>query len=201
LHRTGVGGGGAPHRSKLALARYARKWKQLNTIQRKRIKKEEITRYTWINHHDVLAVYSADCAKRVLVYDGPSSNGIVQPCDPCAEVLNDKRFQNALRRKMPSEAHMRFSPSQYRPELLGAVWSMQTGVRQLVEMVRSHILYHKNNDIYLEFSRMAISGNLKGHEALLGLIEYEVRRFQRLSAGKSLCNMEYPHPINEVMNI
>ncbi|KDQ06022.1 hypothetical protein BOTBODRAFT_121980, partial [Botryobasidium botryosum FD-172 SS1] len=172
LHRSGVAGGGAPRRSKLALDQYGCTWKDLDEAQKKKVVKEESAQYVWINRHDLLAVFSVNCKKHVLTYTDPSACGESQPCDSCADVLDDKRFRNALHRKMPSEDHMRFAPAQYRPELLGTIWSMQTGVRQLVEM-------HKDDDIYLAFARMAISGDLKGHDALLSLVEFEVRRFQR----------------------
>ncbi|KDQ15594.1 hypothetical protein BOTBODRAFT_108150 [Botryobasidium botryosum FD-172 SS1] len=205
LHRTGVSGGGAPQRTKLSLAKYGRKWGDLDGAQKKSIKKEEAAQYVWVNRHDLLAVFSVGCKKHVLTYNDPSGHVINQPCDPCSEVLDDKRFRNALRRKMPSEEHMRFAPTQYRPDTLATVWTMQMGVRQLVQSVRSRIRHfftlHKDNDIFLEFARMAISGELKGHDALLSLVEFEVRRFQRLHAGKSLRNIQYGQPISELMNI
>ncbi|KDQ08083.1 hypothetical protein BOTBODRAFT_119147 [Botryobasidium botryosum FD-172 SS1] len=135
LHHTGIPGGGAPNRSKLALDKYRCMWKDLREAQKKKVVKEESAQYTWINRHNLLSVFSIDCKKCILTYTEPSARGENPPCDPCADILDDKRFKNALRRKMPNEDHMRFAPTQYRPELLSTIWAMQAGVRQLVEMV------------------------------------------------------------------
>jgi hypothetical protein len=86
----------------------------------------------WLNDHHAGVVYSAKCNSRGVLGDGGS---VIIPCDECRQILRLKIFQNALRRPTPNKHNWKFTPKQYRNELLGKAYMRHIDVQEFMEEV------------------------------------------------------------------
>ena len=57
------------------------------------------------------------------------------PCDECRKVLHLRIFLNALRRLPPKKNNWKFTPKEYRSELLGKAYLRHIDVQEFMEKV------------------------------------------------------------------
>jgi hypothetical protein len=108
---------------------------------RSRIRSAERAQFCWSNDHYAGAVFSTKCTTRGVVLDGAN---IVMPCDECKKVLHMRVFRNALRRREPRKCNWKYTPKEYRSELLGKAYMRHADVQEFMEEVRfvvGHLLH------------------------------------------------------------
>jgi hypothetical protein len=141
LSRTIVPGGGAPHRSALKrqiLASQRRHQKLSKKELRSRIRSAERAQFRWSNDHYAGAVFSTQCTTQGVVPDGAN---LVMPCNECKKVLHMRVFRNALRRREPQKGNWKYTPKEYRSELLGKAYMRHADVQEFMEEVRFVVNY------------------------------------------------------------
>ncbi|EJD50068.1 hypothetical protein AURDEDRAFT_27661, partial [Auricularia subglabra TFB-10046 SS5] len=196
LLRTGVPGGGAPPRARIAHKLYGRKWAELTGPQRRRVRAAESHAYRWINRHGIQAVFSTDCQKIVRMA-GETQHA---PCASCLSLRTVKSFKNALRVSLPDEANRKFVPHAYREIELGDIYLQYHGLAELVKSVRDININHTGR-MLSQFARGVLSGLYAKQEVLLSAIQTTIETKRREAQGKSMRGMRYPTAFDNVCAI
>ena len=135
LSRTVASCGGAPHRSilKIRVLKSQRRHRKLSLWElHSRIRSAERAQAAWSNDHSIGAVYSTKCTSQGVVGHNAS---LIMPCDECRKVLHLRIFLNALRRLPPKKNNWKFTPKEYRSELLGKAYLRHIDVQEFMEKV------------------------------------------------------------------
>lgn len=129
LTRSQAPGGGARPRRDIVHQLFGeeRKWGDLDERQQLRVEHVEATEFRWLNFRERGLILSATCLKTLLTEDP------VQPCSECSKLLKNKVFKNALRRKLPDEQNLRYTPSTYRAKMTGEQYTKMVGVHDIVQ--------------------------------------------------------------------
>jgi hypothetical protein len=139
LSRSSACYGGAPHRSALKkqiLKFWPRRpgYRRLSLKElQSRIKTAERAQVAWSNDHSAGVVFSTKCTSRAIVEIGSS---LVLPCNECRKILHLRIFRNALRRLPPKIQNWKYTPKEYRNELLGKAYMRHAGVQEFMKKVR-----------------------------------------------------------------
>ena len=139
LTRTVMPGGGAPHRSllkKQILASQRHRKKLSKRELQNRIKATERAQAAWSNDHYTGAVFSTKCTGQAVV-----GHSLIMPCDECRKVLHMQIFRNALRHLPPKKGNWKYTPKEYRSELLGKAYMWHIDVHEFMEEVQSIIIH------------------------------------------------------------
>lgn len=123
-----IGGGARPRRDIVRqLFGEEMKWGDLNKHQQLRVERIEATEFRWLNFREQGFILSATCLKTL------SSEDPQQPCSECSDLTRNKVFKNALRRKLPKEENLRYTPSAYRAKMTGEQYAKMVGVYEIVQ--------------------------------------------------------------------
>ncbi|OJT13578.1 hypothetical protein TRAPUB_9877, partial [Trametes pubescens] len=183
LQRTGAQGGGAPTVTALARELFKDKtivYSTLSEENKETVSTELKHRWTWRNDHVALAVFSTAC-KKVAPRVGSGM------CPPCARVLKQKVFRNALKVLVPDKENYKYLNDQYRSTTLGKVYTRVHGVDELLEDKTSP------ESVFTRFSLMVQQGKFKGEaqQVLLELVKALVDGQERTERGVGKQNLSY----------
>jgi hypothetical protein len=138
LSQTSMNVGGAPNRSELK-CRILMSLHQHHKLSGKqlwsRVQAAERAEAAWSNDHASGTVYSTKCTSRGIIGDGLT---LVIPCDECNKVLHMWIFCNALCHLPPKKANWKYTPKEYRNELLGKAYMCHIDVQEFMEDVSGH---------------------------------------------------------------
>jgi len=128
LMRSQAAGGGSRPRQDIVNQLFGgeMKWADLNRRQQLRVERIEATEFCWLNFREQGLILSTMCLKTLLTEDP------TQPCGECSNLLKNKVFKNALRRKLPKEENLRYTPLTYRAKMTGEQYTKMVGVYDIV---------------------------------------------------------------------
>ncbi|KAF5332101.1 hypothetical protein D9611_008005 [Ephemerocybe angulata] len=191
LARTSVPNGGAPSRTALARNLFGvdAQWSGLTKKQRRMVLRREKSLAVWRNMHDIEAVFSTVCT--TTVYCGSDCDP--PPCEACDALYKVHTFQVAIRRPLPKEVNMKFTPKAYRCSQLGEIYLKYTGVRELMEK-------DDGKSPWLKFAVGVVEGKYDS-DVLLGMVEAFIAKADRLEKGKSLRNMKYSSAFSDFCDV
>ncbi|KIM85633.1 hypothetical protein PILCRDRAFT_37664, partial [Piloderma croceum F 1598] len=97
------------------------------------------------------------------------------PCEECRKILCLQIFHNALCHPPPKIQNWKYTPKEYRSELLGKAYMQHMDVQEFME----------------KFAKRGIAGHYKDQSAFLGMMDAIMKVEDQLFEGKGLKNMKY----------
>ena len=156
LLRSQAAGGGAQPRKDIVQELFGEgaKWSNLDEREQKRVEHREVREFRWLNFSQQDFVISTTCLKTVSAEDPANS------CSECLNLLKLKVFKNALRRKLPNDENLRYTPLAYRAKMTGEQYTKMIGAHEIIRNVTNVCRFHpllRLPDLHDATSRMGLT--------------------------------------------
>lgn len=131
LQRSSAPGGGATSRTIISRELYdGNKYAQLSKVQKANVRRLQVLRFRWVNDHHEGRVFSTRCLRMVSAREGVDE---VDPCTECMALLSLGSLRNALRRPIPDDKNLKYTPKECLGTLLGKLYAAHLGLREIME--------------------------------------------------------------------
>ncbi|KIJ10894.1 hypothetical protein PAXINDRAFT_157495 [Paxillus involutus ATCC 200175] len=177
LRRTPVGGGGSRSVVEISKEQFKKTFGELSKRKKQIVLDKQTHERAWRNDHQTLRVFSARCEKSV---------ANIQPCSECSALLCLKNFRSAIKKPVPADKNYVHVNYRYRPEVLGRLFALNIGIREIVESA---------------FATGVLQGKYKDLKVFTGLVEAMVSKLDRETRGVGLQNFSYSPAWDEFAHI
>ena len=131
LRRSSAPGGGATSRTIITREIYdGYTYKQLTKVQKANVRKIQVLRFRWINDHREERVVLVKCLGLVMAKVGAEE---VEPCEECMALLHLNARRSVLRRLIPDDKNLKYTPKECLATLLGKLYVSHLGLREIME--------------------------------------------------------------------
>ena len=118
-------GGGAPSIDTIANQFWKKFFSKLSLAQQQKVWSSQRAQLCWYNDAEFGRVFSSACTK--------ISSKPQRPCDQCSALLDDKGFRQALKKPIPAQENVNFTPKHWIDTKAIDLWGDIHGIRPLVE--------------------------------------------------------------------
>ena len=131
LRRSSAPGGGATSRTIISRELYdGCKYKKLTKAQKANVRRLQVLQFRWINDHHEGRIVSAKCLGMVPTSEGADE---ADPCPECTALLRLAALRNALRRPIPDDKNLKYTPKECLGTCLSKLYAGHLGLREIME--------------------------------------------------------------------
>lgn len=131
LHRSSAPGGGATSRTIISRDLYnGLRYAHLTKVQKANVRRLQALQFRWINDHHEERVVSAKCLGMVATRESVDE---ADPCVECIALLRLAVLRNALRRPIPDDKNLKYTPKECLGTLLSKLYASHLGLREIME--------------------------------------------------------------------
>jgi hypothetical protein len=126
-----IPGGGGPTSDQVTATLFpGMEYKHLTERQKNSVRSAQRQQHLWRNHADIETVFSASCKKEVQAREGTEPS----PCIECRDILEHKRFKQAISLPLPDKKNRKFMPKKLLDETAIEHYARATGLKTILGM-------------------------------------------------------------------